>query len=177
MSKKEYKYKDEIFIASDNILRIHNIAIPIQKYFADELERQTAGLDLKALNEDKNKIDNLKFKIETNDEYLKKLKDVKEKKRVENIQKNLKSELAKQTELFNTNENYKTLVRKYEIATNRTFELLITEDEIIIPFLEKYLTGDFSKLDFTDISILKFISLVITDFFLLLSENKKKLIL
>lgn len=172
---KEYEYKGEKFKSSDNVLRIHNIAIPIQRYFSEELERQTAGLNMKALNEDKAKIDSLKYKIETNTEYLKSIKDSKEKKRVENIQKGLNSELEKLTKLFNANENYNMLVRKYQEATNRTFELLITEDEIIIPFLEKYLSGDFSKLDYTDVSILKFISAVITDFFLLLSQNRKKL--
>lgn len=175
MPNKEYKFRDEVFTASANVLKTHNLAIPIQKYFAEELERQISGLNLKAMNEDKSKIDNIKYKIQANAEYLSSLKDNTEKKRVEKIQSGLEKELEKLTKIFNENNDYKELVKQYQEATNRTFELLITEEILIIPFLEKYLIGNTDKLDYTDVSILKFISEVITDFFLLLSENKKKL--
>jgi len=42
----------------------------------------------------------------------------------------------------------------------------ITDEDMIFPFLEKYLTGDITKLDKDNPDILEFIQNVMTDFFL-----------
>lgn len=172
---KEFFYNGEKFTTSDNVLKIHNLAIPIQKYFTDELRKQLDGLDIKPIEEDRKKIESFKIKIQENENYLSGIKDKKEISRVEKINKQLKSELVKLTSAFNANEKYKEVLSEYEIRTQRAFEMLITEDYLIRPFLEKYLSGDTSKLDYTDINILTFISEVMTDFFLTISQNKKKL--
>lgn len=176
---KVYKFNDTEFTASENVLRIHNAAIPLQALFAEKLKEYSKGIDIDSVTKQKSIIESLKFKCDSDESYYNEIKDIPgnedEIKRVQLRMSENKAEYDKHLKRFNADENIKKITEDYEKAIEKTFEFIITEDTLIIPFLHKYLTGDFSKLDYTDINILKFISEVIADFFLLLSQSKMKL--
>lgn len=175
---KTYTFNGSEFTASDNILRIHNIAIPLQRMFNEKLKEYSKGIAIDEVNLRKSELDRLKSLVEVDREYLSEIEDnpnqAEEIKRVKNqLAKNSKI-YHKALDIFNADEKIKETAEKYTEAINLTFKHLITEDEIVIPFLEKYLTGDFEKLDYTNPEILKFISEVVSDFFFKLSQSKTK---
>lgn len=176
---KTYNFNGTEFVASDNILRVHNAAFPLQKLFADKLKEFSAGVDIDKVNSLKAEVDRLEGMKNVDEEYLKLIESNPEQaaevKRVKGKLKINSEAYEKAYKNFNSDEEVKQITMQYAKCIEQTFGYLITEDEVIIPFLKKYLTGDFSKLDFTDVNILKFISEIIADFFMRLSENKKKL--
>ena len=176
---KTYNFNGSEFTASDNILKIHNAAIPLQKLFAEKLKEYTIGFDIAKVNSAKAEVDRLKRIYDVDVEYLNEIKDnpnqTAEIERVKGKLEGNKKAYEIALERFNSNAEIKEITEKYSRAIELTFEYLVTEDEVIIPFLKKYLTGDFSKLDYTDVNILKFISEIIADFFMTLSANKTKL--
>lgn len=153
-------------------------AKPLQKRLQKYVNEYTSGIDLKNAEKDKLVITEKKNILEKTKEYFEEIKDGENTKEIERVKKRLteqENELKVLREKFNSNKDY---LEKYELfnsGVNEAFGSLIIDDEIIIPFLKEYLIGDFDKINFEDMDLLRFVSEVLTDFFLLLNQNQAKL--
>lgn len=174
---KTYKYKESEFTAHKNVLRIMRLAIPVQKQLQKYIRQNTEGINLIDAEKDKAKINEVRDLLTKTESYHEEIQDGKNKAEIERVKKRIadyKNELKELENKFNSNKDYKKRYELYNQAVNNSFNMLMLDEDIVIPFLKEYLIGDFSKLNFEEISIIKFISEVMTDFFLMLSMNPKE---
>lgn len=172
-----YRFKNSEYTVIENTLRLQNIAIPILAELNKKKIEYTAGIDISEVEKFQNKISVLENEQKLDTEYLNEVKkneneqEVIRVTKIVNERKILIDSLKKEfTEDDIMQMNLKIFNDAHAFALND----VITNDRIIIPFLKKYLIGDFTKLDFNDPAIIPFITIVMSDFFLSLQRKEKK---
>lgn len=174
MQNKSYKFGDTEFTVEKNVLKIQNAWIPVAMYFEKLNAMYTAECDMSKVNEYKQRLENLNIKDKQDQSDILKpdlLPEVTAKIQSE-IEKN-KVEIDKINEEFANDSEAQEQQREYNRMLGYAIQSLITSYDVLKGFLDIYLIGDKSKLNYEDESILEFINEVISDFFLYRMQNKK----
>ena len=174
---KTYIFNDTTFTTERNVLKVQNAWLPLAMYFDEILKMYTEGLESKELNGYKVRLSNITDKDKQDKSDLKKLQS-EETPNTElinqfnaELEKN-KAELDKINSEYEADETAKAQQDEYNKKLAYAFQSLVSSYEMIQGFLNVYLIGDKSKLDYEDSEIIPFVEKVITDFFLYKMQNK-----
>lgn len=176
---KSYFFNGVEFKTEKNVLKIQNAWLPLKIYYDKVVNMFASEVDMSAVNvyrdrikkivEEKDIPDNkdlLALESETvkNEPLIKQVKEsiAKNKTDIENIEKELLAD-----------EKAQAQQSEYNKALENAIQYLLCSD-IIPEFLDKYLIGDKSKLDYENPEMITFINEVVGDFFLLMLANIKK---
>lgn len=174
---KIYTFNGTEFQTERNVLKVQNAWLPLAIYFDEILKMYTEGLESKELDGYKVRLTDITAKDKQDQSDLKKLQseetpNVELIERINNqIEKN-KSELDKINSEYEWDETAKAQQDEYNKKLAYAFQFLVSSYEMIQGFLNVYLIGDKSKLDYEDSEIIPFVEKVITDFFLYKMQNK-----
>lgn len=169
MTNKKFTFNGTEYGVVSNVLKIQNIASPLLAKLTKLTVQYTSDVDMTAVNSYRNRLKAISNKDEADKNYLEQLKEEKNKKDVARVERIIEKNKAEKEALL---EEYEKDLKAQENAKlYQTMEALaiqeaITDEDLIFPFLEKYLTGDIKKLDRESPAILNFIQEVMTDFFL-----------
>jgi hypothetical protein len=174
---KTYKFLDTEYTTEKNVLKTQNAFLPMGIFF-DKLNKmfiENVETDKIQPYKDSLKFYNDKMKIDKSDlENLKKQPEL-DLATIERVEKAIESN---QIEIDKINSDYANDTEAQEQqaelnnATNYALATLISSFDIVKTFLDKYLIGDVSKLDYENPLIADFVKEVITDFFLSQMQNK-----
>lgn len=171
---KTFVFNGVEFQTHKNVLRIMRASKPLLKKFQKYVKELTAGIDISNAEKDKLEIEINKITLQKSKEYYEQIKDGTNKNEIERVTKRIseqETEIKTLEDKFKSNEDYTANYKLYNEAVSEAFGNLVIDDEIMIPFLDTYLIGDKTKLDYENPKIIKFITEVLTDFFLLQSRN------
>ncbi len=173
MQSKVYKFKDTEFTVQKNVLKIQNAWLPVAMYFENLIKMYTAECDMSAVNSYKDRLKELNIKdAQDKSDIQKPDLDSDVIARIQSqIEKN-KIELDKINSEFESDVAAKEQQSEYNRMFNYAIQSLITSYDVVNGFLQSYLIGDYSKLDYEDESIIEFIGEVIGDFFLSKNTNR-----
>ena len=178
MQSKKYKFLDTEFEVEEDVLKISRAWNPLQRYFDTVLKMFTESVDMSASDSYNEKIKEIQFLIDKDSRDLTVLLDetIPNEKLIEQckeaIEKN-KSELEKIETEMRSDENVIKQQNEWLNQVNYASKELL-DSELIPGFLDKYLIGDTSKLDYKDWGIKDFISEVVGDLYTAMSEKKKR---
>ena len=174
---KTYKFGETEFQVQRNVLKIQNAWLPVAMYFEKLVEMYTAECDMTAANVYKDRLKDLADKDKQDKSDLVKLQseETPNTEIIERINKQIEfnaSELVIINDEFSKDETALKQQAEYNRMFNYAIQSLITSYDVIKGFLEGYLIGDLSKLNYEDESIIEFIGEVIGDFFLYKKQNR-----
>jgi uncharacterized coiled-coil protein SlyX len=173
MQSKVYKFKDTEFTVQKNVFKVGKAWLPVRLYFEDLIKLYTERCDMSAINSYNERLKELNIKDAQDKSDIEKPNlDSDVIARIQSqIEKN-KIELDKITSEFESDVTAKEQQAEYHRMIKYVLEDLVLSYDVIKGFLETYLVGDFSKLDVTDESAIKFVDEVIGDFFLSKNLNR-----
>ena len=169
MQSKEYKFLDTVFTTQKNVLKINHAYIPLKKYLAQASSMYLEGMDLSRYKFHTDKYQKLKFKDDKDNSDLKIAQELKDTVLIERISKaieNNKSEFEKLDTDFREDKEAMNQYVQLLNANQFAEENLLTSYELIKGFLDTYLIGDLTKLDYENEAITEFVNTVMSDFFL-----------
>ena len=177
VASKSYIFNDTTFTTERNVLKVQNAWLPLAMYFDEILKMYTEGLESKELNGYKVRLSDITAKDKQDKSDLVKLQseETPNTEIIERINKQIEfnaSELVIINDEFSKDETALKQQAEYNRMFNYAIQSLITSYDVIKGFLEGYLIGDLSKLDYEDESIIEFIGEVIGDFFLYKKQNR-----
>lgn len=177
MQNKTYSFNGVEFTTERNVLKVQNAWLPLAMYFDEILKLYTSELESKELDSYKQRLKDINDKNKQDEFDLKRLQseetpntELIDRVKAE-IEKN-KSELDKINSEYDADETAKAQQQEYNTKLSYALQSLITSYEMIKGFLDVYLIGDKTKLNFEDDNITVFVEQVITDFFLYKMQNK-----
>ncbi len=157
--EKTYKYKDnEYAVILKNgvpLLSQLNLFNELKCDLNDNIRNKTLHIDLNKINKARLRI----LELETAIQQL-------DKKNIKQLKK-LNDSLKIENEKFEKNTFIYNLWNSYNKINEECTNLWLMDIKQFVPFLEIYLKGDLTKLDYEDLECFKMIAEVITDFFLL----------
>jgi hypothetical protein len=177
---KTYKFLDTEYTTEKNVLKIENAFIPFDMFHNSIKTMYARNIDTGALMPYMTRFNfyTNKMKIDKSDlENLKKQPEL-DLATIERVEKAIETN---QIELDKINEEYlQDIEAQYQQAdllkadkdAKRT---ALSSFEVVKTFLDKYLIGDTSKLDYENPLIKDFINEVMEDFFLFTMQNKAEL--
>lgn len=177
MQNKTYTFNGTEYTVEKNVLKIQNAWIPLAMYFEDLVKLYTSECDLSKVNGYKEQLKFLSVKEKQDNGDLKRLKSE------ETPNTELIDKVSKQIELnaierdkINSEFANDVIAQEQQAEYNRmlgyAIQSLVTSYDVVKGFLNVYLIGDISKLDYENENILEFISEVINDFFLFRMQSK-----
>lgn len=174
---KTYTFNGVEFQTERNVLKVQNAWLPLAMYFDEILKMYTEGLESKELDGYKVRLSEITAKDKQDKSDLKKLQseETPNTELIERVEKQIelnKAELDKINSEYEADETAKAQQEEYNKKLAYAFQSLISSYEMIKGFLNVYLIGDKSKLDFEDSEIIPFVEKVITDFFLYKMQNR-----
>jgi len=180
LQNKTYSFNGVEFVPEKNVLKIQNAWIPVAMYFDKLLKLYTSELDMSAVNKYKQQLKEVNDKDKQDKSDLKKLQseeipntEIIDRVNVQ-IEKN-KTELSRINEEFSNDETAQAQQTEYNQMLGYALQSLITSYDVIKGFIEAYLVGDKSKLNYEDENILPLISEIVNDFFLSRLQSKAEL--
>lgn len=178
MPNKTYSFNGVEFTTERNVLKTQNAYINLQMYMAELLKLFTADLDMSAVAPYNQRLKDINDKNKQDKSDLKKLEseetlntELIEKIKAELVKNQI--ELAKINDEFGNDETAKAQQTEYNLKIYYVNES-IAGSETAKVFLESYLIGDLSKLDYEDPKVIDFTKEVINDFFLSRLPNRSE---
>ena len=177
---KTYKILDTEFTTEKNVLKIQNAFLPLGIYFDKLNKMYTSEVETDVLDVYKRNMDLMNNKNRLDKESLKNLEAEKtpDKKVIDRVTKAIKQN---EIDIESLNKDYrndkKAQAQQTELneATGYAMAHLLTSFDMVKIFLDKYLIGDTSKIDYEKPEAMEFVKEVVTDFFLSQMQNKVKL--
>jgi hypothetical protein len=159
---KTYKYKAQDFKLKPHSLEMMHNAAPLMIKYRRLLWEHTKDIDMR-------KVENAKLYISELETALEQMK----KENTPDIVKidELTLKLGRTKEDFETNNEYQSLIKLYSDSEKLAMYELITDSQLIKPFLCSVLDGNTDKLDFTGADIFELVKEVVPDFFSLIAGN------
>lgn len=179
MQSKTYKFGETEFQVQRNVLKIQNAWLPVAMYFEKLVKLYTSECDMSVVNTYRKRLDELNAKDKQDKSDLKKLQS-EETPNTELVQRFEKQIGLNAVELEKINSGFAldAIAIEQQAEYNRMFnysiQALITSYDVIKGFLNVYLIGDLSKIDYENESIIEFIGEVISDFFLFKGQSRKQ---
>lgn len=178
MQSKKYKFLDTEFETQKNVLAISRAWNPLQMYFDTVLKMYTENVDMSAINSYNDRLREFQEMIDKDTRDLTALLDEPEpnKQLIQQVNDAIdksKSEVEKIETEMSKDENVIKQQKEWLSQVNNASKQLLCS-EMIPAFLDEYLIGDTSKLDYEKWEIQDFISEVIGDLFTAMSEKKKR---
>lgn len=191
VENKTYTFNGEVFTTEKNVLKIQRAYQILRIHLSSLVKLYTEGIDtsvLKGYEKRVNDIVKTRDAIDKSD--LVKLQDELEKfqdagneqgvkgteqqiKDVEDAIERNKADIDKINEEFRNDEVALSQQAEYTQAIGNAMTMLKCSD-LIPNFLESYLKGDTSKLDYENPEMIEFINSVMEDFFFLMLKSKEK---
>lgn len=191
MENKTYTFNGEVFTTEKNVLKIQRAYQILRIHLSSLVKLYTESIDtsvLKGYEKRVNDIVKTRDAIDKSD--LVKLQDELEKfndagneqaikgteqqiKDVEDAIERNKADIDKINEEFRNDEVALSQQAEYSQAVNNAMTMLKCSD-LIPNFLNQYLIGDTSKLDYENPEMIEFINSVMEDFFFSILKSKEK---
>ena len=174
----QYTYNGTTYQLKPLILSVMKKAMPVIVKLRKLQYEYTKDIDMNDVNSEKNRLAELETAKKQLQELM--LEDISNNKRIEIADKifELNDMIQSTKDELNFNESYKQKIKLYNECSAIALYEIITDTELITPFIKSILTSGSGReinIDLSEPGAIEFVSAVFKDFFLLIPKNKMKL--